>query len=100
MEENEFGPTGPQFYVISENTYIDLRHTESAMLQMAHEVYNDSHRESDNQRLVLSRAELNYLFAGIGERIEITHKSASRIGRALDGVGRENGILPPSGVHQ
>jgi hypothetical protein len=90
MEENEFGPTGPQFYVISENTYIDLRYTESAMLQMAHEVFNDSHRESDNQRLVLSRAELNYLFAGIGELI----------GRALDGVGRENGILPWNGVRQ
>jgi hypothetical protein len=90
MEENDFGPTGPQFYVISEGHYIDLRHTESVMMQMAHEVFNDSHREADNQRLVLSRAELNYLFAGIGELI----------GRALDGVGRDNGILPWNGVRQ
>jgi hypothetical protein len=90
MEENDFGPTGPQFYLISESHYIELRYTESAMMQMAHEVFNDSHRQTDNQRLVLSRAELNYLFAGIGELI----------GRALDGVGRENGLLPTSEVRQ
>jgi hypothetical protein len=90
MQENDFGPTGPQLYVLSERHYIHLRHTQTMMDDMAHVVFNDSHREQGNQRLVVSRAELKYLFAGISELI----------GRALDGVKQENGVLPWERVRQ
>ena len=90
MEEIYRDLMGPQFYVISQDHYIDLRNSESMLMQMAHEVFNDTHRENGDQKIVLSRAEINYFFAGIGELI----------GRALDGVGRDNGILPWNKVWQ
>jgi hypothetical protein len=90
MEQNPFGPTGPQLYVISERHFIELRNSQAMLDDFAREVFNDSHRGNANQRLLISRAELNYLFAGI----------SAVIGRVLDGVGRENGIVPPDQVWQ
>jgi hypothetical protein len=88
MEQNPFGPTGPQLYVISEHHFIELRNHQVMLDEFAHEVFNDSHR--GDQRLLISRAELNYLFAGI----------SALIGRVLDGVGEQNGVVPPDQVWQ
>jgi hypothetical protein len=90
MEEEQFGPMGPQLYVLSERHYVELRQSEAMLDQLAHAIYNDTHRAQGDQRIVLPRAQMNYLFAGVSALIR----------RALDGVSQENRVVPMNKVRR
>jgi hypothetical protein len=84
MEENPFGPTGPQLYIVSERHLGPLRNARLMLDDMAYDVFNGAHHGKGNQPLVISRAQLNHFLACI----------SALIGRVLDNVDEENGIAP------
>jgi hypothetical protein len=90
MEDQHDESTGPQIYVLAQGEYDELRHTQTMLMLMAQVAYNDEDRESGNKRLVLRRRDVHYFFSQI----------SAMIGNALDGVHRDNGMGPQSGLWQ
>ncbi|RDS80000.1 XAC0095 family protein [Dyella psychrodurans] len=80
MEDMHGGPTGPQFYLLSEEAYEDLRNIQTMLTLMAHITYSEDDNTNGNVVLKIGRADLYYYFQEI----------SAQIGAALDRLSKEN----------
>jgi hypothetical protein len=85
MEETT-GGLGPQLYVLTQDDYAELCNIRSMLIQMAREAYDEEKPDTADQRLVMTRSEIHYVF------IEIS----AQIHDVLIGVRRQN-VAPPRG---
>lgn len=90
MEDIYSEPTGPQFYIVSQEGYDDLRNIQTKLVVMAQVAHSDEDIESVNLRRMLNRSDINRFFAEI----------SVQIGNALDGIRKDNLIAPPNHARQ
>ncbi|RDS81130.1 hypothetical protein DWU98_11320 [Dyella monticola] len=80
MEDIPDTRRGPQLYLLSEESYLDLKETQLMLNLMAHIARGDAGGADGTTTVTISRAELHRVFIQISEQI----------GEALDQVGNEN----------
>jgi len=90
MEEMYGSPSGPQFYVLSEEGYRELKSIQQMLSLMAGIAYNEDDDKNGNDLLTLRREEFFFVFTEI----------SAQIGDALDRVGNENGLSHQSRIWQ
>ncbi|WP_233840668.1 hypothetical protein [Dyella sp. 2HG41-7] len=90
MEDMHGGPSGPQFYVLSEESYQELKTLQMMLHLMAAIAYTEEDDKNGNSLLTMRREQIYCVFEDM----------SSQIGIALAGVGRENEIKVRSTMWQ
>jgi hypothetical protein len=85
MEDHNKSTSTPQFYLLSEESYEELRSIQTMLMMMAEAVGNDDESEP-TKVLVMRRARLRFYFE------EVSYQ----IGDALERLALENGIGRPN----
>jgi len=70
MEDMQGGRCGPQLYLLSRDSYEELKHLQDVLALMAHITYNQDNAANGNATMTIDRAELHFIFETINAKIE------------------------------
>lgn len=70
MEDMHGGRYGPQLYLLSRDSYEELKHLQDMLSLMAHITCNEDNAEHGNAMMTISRAELHFIFEAINAKID------------------------------
>ena len=70
MKDMHGGRCGPQLYLLSSDSYEDLRHLQDMLTLMAHITYNEDNAENGHAMMTIGRAELYFIFEAINARLD------------------------------
>lgn len=90
MEDIHGTPSGPQFYLLSEEGYRELKSIQTMLSLMAGIAYTENDDANGNTMLTIRRAEIYFVFEEI----------SAQIGEALEQLGKENFVGTQSWMRQ
>ena len=70
MKDMQGGRCGPQLYLLSSDSYEDLRHLQDMLTLMAHITYNEDNAENGEAIMTIGRAELYFIFEAINAKLD------------------------------
>jgi len=70
MKDMHGGPWGPQLYLLSSDSYEDLKHLQDMLTLMAHITYNEDNAENGEAIMTIGRAELYFIFEAINAKLD------------------------------
>ena len=70
MKDMQGGHRGPQLYLLSSDSYEDLRHLQDMLTLMAHITYNEDNAENGEAIMTIGRAELYFIFEAINAKLD------------------------------
>ena len=90
MEDMHSDHHGPQLYLLSEESYEELKNIQGMLTLMGHIAYSEEDNTNGNAMLTIPREEIFFFFQQI----------SAQIGDALERLSRENWLGPQSRMWQ